>query len=186
MTDVIPENLGPFSPAAVANEILIRAKQDGEPITQIKLMKLVYICHGWHLAIVGRPLLNERVRAWQFGPVLPSLYHEFKRFGSRPIKGLSVELTLESGDDDFLHPRVPGDAEYAHEVIDQVWSIYGGLSASQLVKLTHADDSPWFEAFDHRERNIVIDDAKIAEHYRYKLSELMEKVEDEPQYAAVG
>jgi uncharacterized phage-associated protein len=54
----------PFDSKAVANEFLKLAEQDGVKLSPMKLLKLVYFAHGWHLALKGEPLLNERVEAW--------------------------------------------------------------------------------------------------------------------------
>ena len=78
----------PFSAAAVANEFLRLARRDEQTITPLKMQKLVYFAHGWHLALFGTPLIEEPVQAWQFGPVISSLYQEFKKFGSRAIRRL--------------------------------------------------------------------------------------------------
>ncbi len=40
-----------FDPRAVANEFL---KLNGGPMNQMKLQKLVYMAHGWNLAINPR------------------------------------------------------------------------------------------------------------------------------------
>jgi len=44
----------------------------------MKLQKLVYYAHGWHLALNNEPLIDEQVECWQYGPVISSLFHEFK------------------------------------------------------------------------------------------------------------
>ena len=85
-----------FSPAAVANFFLDLAAERGAPLSPMKLQKLVYFAHGWSLAIYGRPLINEQVEAWKFGPVIRSLYHRVKAFGNQPIAG-RVRKTIKIG-----------------------------------------------------------------------------------------
>lgn len=69
---------------AVANFFLKR----GHP-TQMKLHKLLYYAHGWHLGFTGEPLLDEAIEAWAYGPVVPSIYQELKMLGSAPIDRLA-------------------------------------------------------------------------------------------------
>ena len=69
-----------YSAIAVANCFLDIADAQSRPITPLKIQKLVYIAHGWHLAIYEEPLIVELVEAWKWGPVIPLLYHEFKNF----------------------------------------------------------------------------------------------------------
>lgn len=54
-------------------------------LTQMKLHRLVYYAHGWHLGFQDTPLLNETLEAWPYGPVVPSILREFGRFGAMPI-----------------------------------------------------------------------------------------------------
>src|SRR3977135_2921517 len=86
-----------FDAKAVANFFLDLAKAEGQPLTPMKLQKLVYYPHGWRLGIVGKALLNEQIEAWEFGPVIPSLYHEFKEFGDQPITRKARKIKLLGG-----------------------------------------------------------------------------------------
>ena len=70
------------SAKAIANYFLDKSID----LTPMKIIKLVYIAHGWHLAITDKPLIEDYVQAWEFGPVIPDLYHEFKKYGNTPIK----------------------------------------------------------------------------------------------------
>ena len=58
----------PYSAKAVANYFLARAKESGETLSPMKLQKLIYFAHGWHLAVFDAPLLDEEVQAWDYGP----------------------------------------------------------------------------------------------------------------------
>ena len=51
----------------------------------MKMQKLVYLAHGWHLAIHDRPLISENFEAWPYGPVEEDLYHIFKPYRDAPI-----------------------------------------------------------------------------------------------------
>ena len=82
----------PCSSKAVANYFLDIAERDGKTLNPMKLQKLVYIAHGWHLAIRRRPLIRESVEAWKYGPVIADLYHEFKKFGNMPITERATEI----------------------------------------------------------------------------------------------
>ena len=82
----------PFNSKAVANHFLELAKRDGQTIDPMKIQKLAYYAHGFFLALYDKPLLDDRVEAWKWGPVIPSLYHEFKQYGGGPIVGLATDV----------------------------------------------------------------------------------------------
>jgi uncharacterized phage-associated protein len=73
----------PYSSKAVANTFLDIAKANNvADISPMKLQKLIYYAHAWHLAFLGQPLIKEEVQAWKFGPVIPDVYFEFKECGN--------------------------------------------------------------------------------------------------------
>lgn len=54
-----------YSAKEIANYFLeLSAKKD---ISPLKIQKLVYIAHGWHLALYGEPLVqDELAEAWEY------------------------------------------------------------------------------------------------------------------------
>ena len=130
------------------------------------MQKLVYFAHGWHLALFDAPLLREEVQAWKFGPVISSLYQQFKMYGSGPIlrpavvwtQGVCVPASLErEGSAD--------DVANAEAVINRVWEQYNPYSASQLTSLTHSPDSPWSVTPDKEQFEAAIPKSRIAEYF---------------------
>src|SRR5260370_13471552 len=97
----------PYPAKAVANEFLELAKKDGQQLTQMQLQKLVYFAYGWYLAITGTRLIDERVEAWQWGPVVPSIYKEFKRFRSSSVREPARKVTFRDWKAGFLPSRIP-------------------------------------------------------------------------------
>jgi len=85
----------PYPALAIANEFIKVARERNKQLTPMELLKLVYFAHGWYLALSGVPLINEPVQAWRFGPVIPSIYHAFKRYGSGPIIALATSDPFE-------------------------------------------------------------------------------------------
>lgn len=129
-----------FSPKAIANFFLSLAKQSGEAITPMKLQKLVYYAHGWFAGHTGTPLINETVEAWQYGPVINSLYHEFKRFGSGAISAKATDF--DPVDFELVEVPVPEDPVIL-QYLRNVWASYGKFTATRLSEMTHSVDSPW-------------------------------------------
>ena len=136
----------PYDSKAVANYLLKKAESEGKALTPLQLIKLVYFAYGWHLAITGKPLLREHIQAWQWGPVVPDLYHEFKRFGGGPITSHAKDFDWLDGDGfDVTIPQLPEDESTAatRAVLDRVWTLYSKFSGGQLMAMTHQTDTPW-------------------------------------------
>lgn len=126
-----------YSVTALANAILKKSREKNIDITNLKMQKLVYFAQGFSLALLDRPLFPEEIQAWTYGPVIPSLYNELKKFGSEPLKGM-----IES--DDIVAEE---DAQVS-QLLDEVIDRFGKLSASDLVALSHKDGSPWALAWE--------------------------------------
>jgi uncharacterized phage-associated protein len=99
----------PYDPKAIANYLLEVAKNHNETLTPMKIQKLVYFANGWHLALKNEPLINEQVEAWPYGPVIPSLYRAFRRFGDQAITALAIRPVSEFGGlgENAYHKMVP-------------------------------------------------------------------------------
>jgi uncharacterized phage-associated protein len=125
---------------AVANYFIDKAAEKGRPLTPLEVIKLVYIAHGWHLAVYGGPLVDEPAQAWRYGPVFPSLYRSLKRYGGQPITSYAVDFT--PGEQWPDAPYIPADTD-TRELLDKVWEEYSKYSGPQLVDITHSRNSPW-------------------------------------------
>jgi uncharacterized phage-associated protein len=139
-----------YNSKAIANYFLDIAEKTGDTsITPMKIQKLVYYAQGWHLAIFGRPLIHEQIEAWQYGPVIESLFHEFKSYGRDCIKskatsckfpdGVLVEYTPSLSEDD----NSVEDPSETSQFLDEVWNAYGKFTGIQLSNMTHAKGGPW-------------------------------------------
>lgn len=163
-------SISTYSPLAVANWFIERARRDGEQLDPMKLIKLVYLGHSWHLATRGEPLINENVEAWPYGPVIPTVYHAFKKYGSQPIERAAVEVSDKGVETPTM---IPGDTE-SIDVLEKVWEVYRGFSGIELSTLTHQDDSPWAVAREKagpsKVRGVDIPDDLIQDHF-IKLAE---------------
>ena len=61
---------------SIANKILAygaAANDEGELFSNMKLQKLLYYVQGFHIAVFNRPLFNEDIEAWMYGPVVPEI-----------------------------------------------------------------------------------------------------------------
>lgn len=161
-----------YSAIQVGNALIDEAKRNDERISPMKLQKLAYYAHGWHLAIVNDPLIDEGVEAWKYGPVVKSLYHEFKdlRKGEIDRRGMTFQFV----DHRFVSDEPTfGPDDDAYPLVEQIWKVYGKYTAVQLSNATHAEGTPWREVFDRFKRdippNVKIPDEIIREHFKQRL-----------------
>ncbi|MGQ4273939.1 Panacea domain-containing protein [Terrihabitans sp. B22-R8] len=151
----------PYKPSHVANAFLNRARAEGFSVDQLKIQKLVYFQHGWFLATRNAPAVGDLFEAWPYGPVLSSLYQEFKANGSSPIQGWATDIDPLTGDNKALMVNLSD--RYFYDVFDQVWNRYKGYSGLYLSNLTHAPGTPWSKA---RERGATyLKNEEIKEHF---------------------
>lgn len=134
----------PYPVGAVANFMIGRAKKGRRPLTHIKLQNLVYFAYGVYWADEGRRLFKQRIEPWPEGPVVPELYHEFKRFGARPIRHWSSDFKYNT--QKFMVPVVEDDDRTALHALNLTWSFYGHRPTRDLTKFTRRPDGPWDKA----------------------------------------
>jgi len=138
-----------YSAIAVANAFIDKAKKIGiTDLTPMKLQKLIYFAHAWSLAVSGEPLITDKIKAWRFGPVIESVYHEFKSFGSNNITKHGTEFIFDNDDDNLIKARfsaskIDKNDEYANSLIDAVLDVYGDKNAFFLSNITHKPGSAW-------------------------------------------
>jgi uncharacterized phage-associated protein len=144
---------------SIADAILKIAKAKGHALTPMKLIKLTYIAHGWALAVLDRDLFGNKIEAWQYGPVIPDLYHATKKYGKNEIPlsivGDSNIISLDQDTVDFLK---------------DVYGKYGNFSAIHLSNLTHQSGTPWDLVYKEGVRRIEIPDDIIRDHYKNLLA----------------
>ncbi len=157
--------VAPYSAKAVANFFL-----EKEHLTQMKLHKLLYYAHGWHLGFTEQPLLDETLEAWQYGPVVPSIFWEFGSFGASPINRLAQDFD-PTPDGSIDTPRVDPADHFVQNLLVRTWTVYGDYTAAQLSKLTHMPGSPWTitRADNPGVKYAGIPNALIREHFRERV-----------------
>jgi len=170
-----------FSPHAVANYLLELGERDNVEISPMKLQKLVYYAHGWHLGITGEPLINEQIECWQYGPVVRSLFHQFKDFGSSAITRKATKFKLrkpnEKGVGFFktITPTISERFTDERTLIETVWDSYKEYGPIRLSNMTHAEGEPWrtvFEKWDRRPpKGTDIPQDLIRQYFESKLTD---------------
>lgn len=136
----------------LASQAFVGDNKEREGITNLKLQKVLYFAQAYYLAKLGKPLFNEKLEAWNYGPVVREVYRKLKRYGGDPIISKEDKSTL---------------AEEDKEVLKKVWDTFGSYSASRLVDIVHAH-TPWKEANASSDK--VISHKAIKDYYSSLLN----------------
>lgn len=142
-----------YKAKTIAEYFLLLASHEGEAITPLKMQKLIYFAHGWNLAIHGRPLVSEFVGAWPYGPVIRSIYEEYKKYGRNAIP-VGAECRIDEG--------IQGDTQTV-TLLNKVWEVYRHFTAYQLSDMTHAEGTPWQKA--NASNSSIIPHDEIKAHF---------------------
>lgn len=131
-------------------------EEAGDLISNLKLQKLLYYAQGFHLAIYGEPLFPEPIEAWAHGPVVPSVYHQYKVYGSDPIPPEEVDFNLFS--------------EEQRKFLNEIYCTFGQYSAWKLREMTH-DEPPWKDAYDEDDPGIEITNESLRVYFEEFVEE---------------
>jgi uncharacterized phage-associated protein len=149
----------------VANFILDFCQDRGRTVTNLSLQKIVYFCHVWSLVFLRRPLVRHKFEAWEFGPVLPYLYREFRELDRAAINRRATHLDLIDGKKKVVEYKFDPDTD---RLLREIVDFYSRLSAGDLVNLSHAKGGPWHTVWHHRgaiNPGMKIDDTEITNFY---------------------
>ena len=141
-----------ITPVIVANNFIMRALNEGIPLSPMKLQKLIYFLYRDYLQETGEKLFYEPFEAWQYGPVVASVYDEFKGFGARTI----TRFARDSLGDVYTATE---DGEFG-KCLERVWEEYKNFSGWNLSLLTHQADTAWRKAIETNSRNLTDEDIR--------------------------
>lgn len=111
-----------------------------DPLTNLRLQKLLYYAQAWSLVVRESELFSDDLEAWRHGPVVPAVYRA---------------LPDDQGAN-HIHPEAfasfPDLQDEEAEFVRRVWEAYNPYSALQLFKMTH-EETPWRKAWEDRPRD---------------------------------
>lgn len=117
----------------VAMHIVRTCSDEGRPISNLQLQKILYFCQERSYRDVGRPLFGDDFEAWRYGPVVPDVYRLFSLFGGEKIRRKVEDRYLE---------------DYERAIVDAVAREKRQMQPWDLVAETHRPGSPWAKTYD--------------------------------------
>jgi dTMP kinase len=133
----------------IANYIIEYSNEKGYSINNLKLQKLLYFVNVSNLVTNKEPLFEEKMKKWKYGPVIPSVYHEFKKYGA-------FQISIKDIVEDYLHFKFEGDIspetfeilhytkdqidDSAIKLINNIVDYFSQKDAFELVDITHKQE----------------------------------------------
>nr|WP_314498686.1 type II toxin-antitoxin system antitoxin SocA domain-containing protein [uncultured Chryseobacterium sp.] len=154
-----------YNPITIANYFIEKSFDEGIVITPMKVLKLVYIANGWFLGYTNNTLITERSQAWQYGPVISSVYDAFKIYGKSPIEKMFLPNNILQDE----YSKLKND-KYTNSFLDSVWNVYKNYNALQLSDLTHQPNTPWSITYNSNGVRSTIPNDLIEKHYKEKIN----------------
>lgn len=152
----------PFKSQEVAKLLIAKANERNIYMNMTKLQKLLYVAYGLKLAVEDEILLDERPKAWPFGPVFPRVR---KKLNNIPFKSITFEK----------YPELKKLENKGHlkEIINLTLDSFGHQTASYLSEWSHMEGSPWWMTVEENgERwNSPIENEYIKEYFDDYLSQ---------------
>lgn len=153
----------------VCRHIINYSNEKNYGISNLKLQKILYFVQAYFLLESDgkSPCFAEKIEAWDFGPVVPVAYHEFKQYGSGDIPKIEFCYFMDDPSDIWSFEKT----EYKDNVIskndkekiDKLVDRFSDYSAASLVYLTH-QQAPWKSAYVQHQ-NIEITKESIWEYF---------------------
>lgn len=113
--------------------LILRLNPDA---SNLVLQKLLYFVQAASLYYLKQPAFNDKIEAWQYGPVVPEAYREFK-YNYEELRKF---------------PEI--NEENIMKIIEIIVRGLGNKSAFDLVNLTHSYSS-WQESWEENPGTII-------------------------------
>ena len=124
-------------------------------IDNLKLNKILYYAQAWSLVKLNKPLFEDEIQAWEYGPVIPDVYHTYKCCGKDPIR---------EAEDSFDESNLSNEDL---ELLINVYRTYGQYTGWKLKEMTHRKHGPWDQVYQ-KEKNAVISLESIKSYFADK------------------
>lgn len=135
-----------YSVRGLANWILDLADEQGYPVSNMALNKLVFFACE-RLLVERRALLtNAKIEAWEHGPVFREIYQSFKECADRPIRLRARFFSAATGTMELASVQLRQDDEAA--ITDAIVPLLS-LSASRLRAISHVECGAWHRVWWH-------------------------------------
>lgn len=143
----------------VCRYIINYSNREDYGVSNLKLQKLLYFIQAYFLmnSENQEPCFNEKIEAWDFGPVVPVAYDEYKQYGSTDIPFVNSYINFDINDP-WNVSKIQFDESCIKEkdkkLINSVVTKLAYYLATDLVDITHRQ-TPWKDAYEKNKTNEI-------------------------------
>ncbi|MFK4965181.1 Panacea domain-containing protein [Lactococcus garvieae] len=139
-------------------------------INNLKLQKLLYYFYAKKLVEGEENPFDEKFEKWQYGPVLPSIYHSYKQFGGFDISEIPAHYFFDVEENEFKSYEFDENSltSELRSEIDKFIQAFKEYDSFSLVEKTHQHDE-WRNAeqlINMGVKNLEYDDKATAEYFK--------------------
>lgn len=155
-----------YSAMDIARIIINYSYKKGNPVSNLKLQKLLYYVQAAFLVETGNVCFDDEITCWQHGPVVREVYNHFCSFGADNIEHQDYVAKMKYKNGRFVLVQEPFDGNEVSEADKQrIYRVVDALlefNAWTLVDKTH-EEAPWKELPVY---NIEIKPDRIKQYFR--------------------
>lgn len=119
----------------IAQYIIKKSLDDNNPITNLKLQKMLYYIQKDSLRQRGTVAFHDIIQAWPFGPVVPTVYYKYCGYGAMPITAPVVnDFHFDSG---------------IKQIIENVIEKKININPWEMVEDTHKTGGAWQSVYNN-------------------------------------
>lgn len=167
----------PYSAITIANYVIYYSKKRKLEMNNLKLQKILYYIQSCFLVEKGYSIFGDQIEKWKLGPVVPSVYHEFKGYGRSQIDEPTsyIEYTEVDGEGSFeIKEFNEDDIDLeTRQLLDDTIEKLSKFETFELVKKTHEHTS-WLSSEEDINRGI--------QHIQYDESEIKSDFTSHPEW----
>lgn len=151
----------------VALLVINYCHDQGFPISNLQLQKILYYIQGAFLVQFDRECFGDDIVNWTYGPVVEEVYQEFKEYGCSVIpRDIGyVNVYYDEKTNLINHEEKKVDIQLFNEediiLIEKVASSYMKMQPFDLVEKTHSED-PW----RYTCKNMIITKESIKKYFK--------------------
>ena len=164
-----------FKSMDIADYFVVSSLHQNIKINNLKLQKLLYYFYAKNLVDGQDNPFDEKFEMWQYGPVLPSVYHSYKQFGGFSITELPSHYRFDNTTNGFekytfVDSKLSEDLKMS---IDKFVKSFEKYSPFELVERTHRHKE-WKKnesLINMGMKNLVYDDKLTKEYFDNNIGE---------------